>query len=139
MKQSLSQLVSEQEDRPDITPLIDVIFMLLLFFIITTTFAEDTFFPLILPKAERATVRTLDDTTVVEINERGQFAVDKEFVPTQKSLYRYLSGLKDARGIRTVVIKVDKRTDADHLVQVLDVLKGLGLNEFAVTAEKPSM
>jgi len=70
----LTEVLEDGQDRADITPLIDVIFMLLLFFIITTTFAEDTFFPIELPKAERAPdVRTPADTAVVEITNPTAF------------------------------------------------------------------
>ncbi|MDA0840663.1 MAG: biopolymer transporter ExbD [Planctomycetota bacterium] len=135
-KKKLTQRVQEQDDRPDLTPLIDVIFMLLLFFIITTTFAADTFFPISLPKATRASVRTLKDSLVVEINASGEFALDKKFVASETRLYEQLAKAKTEGALRTVVIKADEKCPAKHLVAVLDILRGLDINEFAVTAQR---
>ena len=133
MKKPLTQLIEANDDRPDITPLIDVIFMLLLFFIITTTFAEDTFFPLVLPKAERAITRTLDDTVIVEISINGEYAVDQTFIPGASRLHDTLATIKKKRNIKSVIIKTDQNTPARHLVALLDILSGLDINEFAVT------
>ena len=109
--------------------------MLLLFFIITTTFAENTFFPILLPKARQAKVRTMGESTVVEISHEGEFALDRQFVPSQRRLYEKLKQLKQEHNLKTVVIKADKRADAEHLVKVLDIMHGLDISEFAVTTE----
>ena len=61
----LTEQLETADDRPEITPLIDVIFMLLLFFIVTTTFAEDTFFPIMLPTGENTTVLTPTDAVTL--------------------------------------------------------------------------
>ena len=135
MKKTLTERMDDSDDRPDITPLIDVIFMLLLFFIITTTFAEDTFFPIVLPTAREAIVRTMADTAVVEISREGQFAVNKQFVADERQLYRSLKSLKEAGTAKSVVIKADQDASARHVVAVLDMLSGLSINEFAVTAQ----
>ena len=78
----LSDAILAEEEKLDLTPLIDVIFMLLLFFVVTTTFAEDTFFPIELPgarNAEPAEVLDLASTAIVEISREGELAMGREF------------------------------------------------------------
>ncbi len=131
----LTEQLENAGDRPDITPLIDVIFMLLLFFIVTTTFAEDTFFPITLPTARNTTVRTPADAVTVEISRDGEFAIEDRFIPSERLLYERLRALQQNRPFASVIIKSDEQADAKHLVAVLDILRGLEITEFAVVAE----
>ena len=101
----LTEQLEGADDRPELTPLIDVVFMLLLFFIVTTTFAEDTFFPIKLPTGRNTTAQAPTDAVTV----------DKQFT--------------------SVIIKSDEQVDARHIVAVLDILRGLEITEFAVVAE----
>jgi len=137
MKKHLTDLLEEEDDRPDITPMIDVVFMLLLFFIVTTTFADDTFFPISLPTAENSTVRTEGEAAVIEISAGGELALDKEFIASEELLYAALEKKKAANLFKTVVIKADENAPSLHLVNVLDMLRGLGISEFAVSAQSP--
>ena len=130
----LTEQLELDDDRPDITPMIDVIFMLLLFFIVTTTFAAETFFPLELPTAETVTVRAADEAAVIEISRDGELALNREFVVSFEALYEQLGEQKRAGAFRTVVIKADEAAPAGSVVSTLDVLRGLGIAEFAVTA-----
>lgn len=131
----LTEQLELADDRPEITPLIDVIFMLLLFFIVTTTFAEDTFFPIELPTGQHTTVRTPADAVTLEISRDGEFALATEFVPSKRRLYERLQALQQETKLTSVIIKSDKQADAKHLVAVLDILRGLEITEFAVVAE----
>ncbi len=135
MKKHLTDLLEEEDDRPDVTPLIDVVFMLLLFFIVTTTFAEDSFFPITLPTAENSTVRTAGEAATIEISAEGELALDKEFIASEELLYAALSAKKDAAAFKTVVIKADENAPSLHLVNVLDMLRGLEITELAVSAQ----
>ncbi len=132
---TLTERLDDQGDRTDITPLIDVVFMLLLFFIVTTTFAEDTFFPIRLPTGRHTTVRGPAEAVTVEISRDGELALERRFIPSQRDLYERLRRLKQNDGFRSVIIKADEQADAGALVAVLDVLRGLEITEFAVTAE----
>ena len=131
----LTEQLELADDRPEITPLIDVIFMLLLFFIVTTTFAEDTFFPITLPTAHNTTVRTPTDAVTVEISRDGELALERKFVPSERRLYERLQTLQQNKQFTSVIIKADEHADAKHVVTVLDILRGLEITEFAIVAE----
>ena len=131
----LTEQLELADDRPEITPLIDVIFMLLLFFIVTTTFAEDTFFPITLPTGHNTTVRTPTDAVTVEISRDGELALERKFVPSERRLYERLQTLQQNKQFTSVIIKADEHADAKHIVTVLDILRGLEITEFAIVAE----
>ncbi len=132
----LSEVMQSDEDRLDLTPLIDVIFMLLLFFVVTTTFAEDTFFPIELSGARNAEpIEVLDigSTAIIEISREGELALSKEFVPSTTDLYEALRNLADSGTLKAVAIKADAESPSHYTVEVLDVLRELGIENFAIS------
>jgi len=134
----LSDAIADDEDQLEITPLIDVIFMLLLFFIVTTTFAEDTFFPIELPTARNAApaeILDLSSTVVIEISANGELAMEKTFVPSSTALFQRLQTLATTRRVQAVAIKADADSPAQITVDVLDVLRELGIERFAITTK----
>jgi biopolymer transport protein ExbD len=133
----LTEALEDQDDRADITPLIDVIFMLLLFFIITTTFAEDTFFPIELPRAQGTELRTPQHAVTLEVTRIGEFALNRQPIYSQNELYRQLRTLKSQGRVQTVILKIDEQAPSRHLVFVLDTLHALDIQEFAFTAAPP--
>ena len=64
----------------DLTPLIDVTFQLLIFFLLTATFNNDAAFKVKLPKATANDPATETKAIVVEISEDGRFEVNKKVV-----------------------------------------------------------
>jgi biopolymer transport protein ExbD len=134
----LSDAIQAEEEKLDLTPLIDVIFMLLLFFVVTTTFAEDTFFPIELSgarNAESAEVLDLASTAIVEISREGELAMGREFVPSTMDLYQKLRDLSSAGVLEAVAIKADAESPSHYTVEVLDVLRELGIENFAITTQ----
>jgi len=134
----LSDAIQAEEEKLDLTPLIDVIFMLLLFFVVTTTFAEDTFFPIELSgarNAESAEVLDLASTAIVEISREGELAMGREFVPSTLDLYQKLRDLSSAGVLEAVAIKADAESPSHYTVEVLDVLRELGIENFAITTQ----
>ncbi len=135
----LSDAIQSEEDRLDLTPLIDVIFMLLLFFVVTTTFADDTFFPIALPTARNAEPAELLDrstTVIIEISKRGEFALARQFVPSTMELYRRLEEMSEKGTLIAVAIKADAESPSHYTIDVLDVLRELGINDFAITTKR---
>lgn len=134
----LSDAIQGEADRLDLTPLIDVIFMLLLFFVVTTTFAEDTFFPIELPGArntEPAELLDLASTVIIEISREGELAMSREYVPSAMDLYEKLQDLSSAGSVTAVAIKADAESPSHYMVEILDVLRELGIENFAITTK----
>ncbi|MBS3821784.1 MAG: biopolymer transporter ExbD [Phycisphaerae bacterium] len=129
----LTTIVDDAEDRADITPLIDVIFMLLLFFIITMTFAEETFFPITLPQSSEVALRTPEDAAIIELSRDGKWALNMQFVPTRTRLYSSLQALKGRGEARSVIVKADENAPAGHVIWLQAAVRELGIDEMAWT------
>ncbi len=116
---------------PDInlTPLIDVVFLLLIFFMVSTTFQKETRIKIELPEATtEASAEEVPKVLDVSVDKDGTFYVnEKEVVNTElATLKRAIE--KAARGEKDlpVVISADARTPHQAVIKVLDAASSLG-------------
>lgn len=119
----------------DITPLVDVVFMLVIFFTVTTTFASHTGLRVDLPSAEQVESEVNDDPLEVVITETGSLFLNQEEVPRNK-LKDKLDLLKEGKGSPVLVIKADRNTRHGDVVHVMDQAREAGLGRLAIAADK---
>lgn len=117
----------------NVTSLIDVLFLLLIFFMVSTTFLAQPAINLELPKAEHADI-VRQTPIVVNIDVNGRVYLNDE--PTELPLL----GDALARRMRTstdkaVVLKADSRVSHGDVVRVLDIIKGAGARKLIVSTE----
>ena len=107
----------------DLIPLIDVIFQLVVFFMVTSTFILTPGISLILPKSRSSEPVAMTKLVVTVVSEDEIF-VNKERY-TLESLHRTLSELptEELDEIKTVVIEGDSSVSYSLMVKVLDVLR----------------
>lgn len=115
----------------DLTPLIDVTFQLLIFFLLTATFNTDAAFKVKLPKASSNEPATESKALVVEISEDGRFEVDRVLVDDRELQLRLCNAAKDKQ-ISTVNIKADEKTRHEKVVQAMDVAKTCGIEKLGI-------
>ena len=115
----------------DLTPLIDVTFQLLIFFLLTATFNTDAAFKVKLPKASASEPATESKSIVVEISEDGRFEVDHKLVDESELQTRLCMAAKEA-DITTVNIKADQNTKHEKVVQAMDVAKACGIEKLGI-------
>jgi biopolymer transport protein ExbD len=129
-------------DPPDInlTPLIDVVFLLLIFFMVSTTFKEDARIKVQLPEAQSEEVPVEEpDVLEILIDRTGTFYVNNRLVVDRKldTLKKAIAGAAgDDREI-PVVIKADARTPHQAVMTAMDAASQLGLLRFAFAATQP--
>jgi biopolymer transport protein ExbD len=121
----------------NITPLIDVVFQLLLFFLVATRFEqEDRELDVKLPSASEArplvaSVRTL----FVNIDEEGRYFVDGKQM-TLPEVDDFLAQAKASNPVgQSVTIRADKRGALDHAVQVMNLCNKAGLTQYTITTD----
>ncbi len=116
---------------PDInlTPLIDVVFLLLIFFMVSTTFQKETRIKIELPEATtEATAEEAPKVLDISVDKDGTFYVnEKEVVNTElttlkRAIEKAAKGEKDL----PVVISADARTPHQAVIKVLDAASSLG-------------
>lgn len=135
----LTEELGVGDDRADLTPLIDCVFLLLLFFVVTAVFVEESnLFKIELEKAEHSEVRQLEDVVTVWISREGQYAMDQAYVPDD-DLWPRLKSLHDKTPIKTLVIKGDKASPLGKMLVVMDMAKALGVTEILPAVEQKMM
>lgn len=119
---------------PDITPLIDVVFILLVFFIVTSVFKkEELALMLKLPNSQAQVLEVEKASITIELS-RDKLAFGGSEVSLEK-LSKELESIEDKK--RAVVVRIDERVMYKKIVDVLDLLQRHGLvNLMLVTNSK---
>lgn len=122
----------------NITPLIDVVFLLLIFFMVSTSFIKESQIKLDLPQASSTEVPEDQNTIKVAIDARGQYFVnDKALINNQEATLA--KAIKQAAGEKknpTIVINADANTTHQSVVSVLDVAKRLNYLRITFATER---
>ncbi len=117
----------------DLTPLIDAVFMLLIFFIMATTFSKPVL-EVALAKAESATVKeTAKEKLTVTITTDGRILFDDVPVTAEEIAAR----LAPLAGDTPLLFNVDRGAPFGMFVQVLDAAKARGMTNFVINTTAP--
>lgn len=123
------------EDNPEISlvPLIDVILVLIIFFVITTTFDARSVLKLELPRADGERNQAKAKTLSLLINADGRYFVDdREALRTDvESLKRTIAEVAGNDRDRTVLLRADARTPWQAVITAYDALGQLGFKHIA--------
>jgi biopolymer transport protein ExbD len=112
----------------DLAPLIDVVFQLLVFFLLTSAFISNTI-PMELPQA--ATGEQTSASLAVSIDHSGQVFLDAIPV-TPEELRTRVRAAREAHDELRAVIAADGRISHAQVVQVIDILRQERITEFAI-------
>jgi len=123
-----------EETRVDVTPLIDIIFQLVLFFMVSTTFITAPGIQVDLPRSSAQTIlRDKQDVNIWMTDEGGVY-VDEQPVSSEE-LMAILDGAAAADTSTLVVIKADRHVDHGDVVRVMDVARSRGLSRLAIATD----
>lgn len=131
-----------RRESPDInlTPLIDVVFLLLIFFMVSTTFREDGRIRLQLPEAnaEAVPAETIELVEVM-VDRGGRFYVNQQLVRDQdlETLKQALVGTVGAERDLPVLVRADAQAQHQAVMRVLDAAGQLGMQRIAFAASQP--
>jgi biopolymer transport protein ExbD len=135
MKKIESLLAPKKESQEiNIAPLIDIVFILLVFFMVTTTFNRDTHLELERPNAQSG-LQSEAQTLRVAIDNRGQITVDgKPINPwmVQSKVHQALS----LRTNKTVLLVSDTAVETGRLVQLMDQCTLGGASDVGISVEQ---
>jgi len=121
----------------DITPLVDVVFLMLIFFMVSTTFNVSSSLKLDLPSSN-ATAQQKDMKQVtISVNADGALFVQDESVQDDGLRKRILSISKGDPNMR-VVLRADAETRHKRIVFVLDTLRGLQMSKIGIATVAPA-
>lgn len=118
----------------NMTPLIDVVFLLLIFFMVSTTFVYTNSLKVNLPKAKGESVETKKNINIV-ITKQGVITIDGEQV-SKLTFSAKLKELYNKNPNATVIIQADRDSRHGDVVFVMDESKKAGYDRFAIAAEE---
>lgn len=127
-----------QEVSVDLTPLIDVVFLLLIFFMVSTTFTRESHLQVDLPEADGETVEAKADQLDVVINTEGQFSVNgRTLVNNRKeTLRKAVEDLSGGNSKLPFIITADAQTAHEYVVRAMDVAGKLGFVKLSITTQR---
>ena len=126
---------SRLEETPmNMTPLIDCVFLLLIFFMVTTVFSTPPGLKVDLPKAAESDLPPEKDLNII-ISKTGEMELNGEPV-TMDDLDQRLREAKELYRSKVLIIKADKNTTHGIVVDVMDAAKGVGIDELAIATER---
>jgi len=127
------KLKPQDDAQIDMTPMLDIVFIMLIFFIVTASFVKESGITVDKPTAETATKRDLANI-FIGIASNGDIYMQKNKV--EKDAVK--AGLEEMlleNPESTVVVQADSRADAGALLKVLDAAKAAGVRNISVAAE----
>ena len=133
-----------EEVSINLTPLIDIVFLLLIFFMVSTTFQRETELEIALPEASaKAKTAEVVSAVVLEIDSGGLYRLgiraDGEWSEvisvSADKLSETLGGISTKHETTTLIIKADAKTSHQAVVRALDAAQRAGLKKIKFAAE----
>jgi len=130
-----------RSDEPDVnlTPLIDVVFILLLFFMVSTTFQRESEINIELPEASAEPVEERQEMLELVIDAQGHYFIDEQQVVNTEleTLKQAIQGFLGERSEIPVVIRADRLTPYEAVVRAMDATAQLGLLQMSLATSQP--
>ncbi|MGO2132847.1 MAG: ExbD/TolR family protein [Halomonas sp.] len=123
---------AEESSEVNLTPMLDVVFIMLIFFIVTTSFIKESGVEIERPESSAATPRA-DVQVLVAITPEGAVWVDGEPVDIHR-VGNLVSGIISDDG--SAVIQADRNATTGVLIEVMDRLREAGVEQVAVAAQR---
>ena len=125
--------VTSDETELDMTPMLDIVFIMLIFFIVTTSFVKESGIEVNPPAA--ATSQAQENANIfIAINADGDVWIDKREVDI-RTVKAIVSRLHASMPEAAVVIQADRKSSTEQLIQVMDQLRQAGIDDIAIAAK----
>ncbi len=123
------------EAEINITPMLDIVFIMLIFFIVTTSFTKETGAALVKPLAEQA-VSLRNGTILIGIRSNDEIWMNKREIEIRE-VRSLVERAKAENPEGSVVIVADKDSRIGTVTQIMDQVKMAGIQGIAISAENP--
>ncbi len=124
----------EEESQIDLTPMLDVVFIMLIFFIVTSTFVKEAGVDVTRPEAETS-VPTDASSIQIGITANNQVWIDKRQVDKRAVRANVEKGLAESPGAAVIII-ADALSNTETLIEVLDQARLAGAKSVSVAADE---
>lgn len=123
----------------NLTPLIDVVFLLLIFFMVSTTFTKETHLSVDLPEAVGEQSGELPEQIEILISAEGSYSVNGQALVNSKiaTLKSALEKTSEGNNSVPLIITADANTPHQAVVQAMDAAGQLGFARLSITTRQP--
>ncbi len=124
----------------NLTPLIDIVFLLLIFFMVSTTFTRETQLSIDLPEADAAAREVAAEGIEILVDEGGQYRVngqglvDNGLRTLQAAVYKVSAGDTTL----PMTITADAQAEHQYVVRAMDAVARMGFAQLSITARQPA-
>ena len=125
--------VESEDSTIDMTPMLDIVFIMLIFFIVTTSFVKESGVSVSRPSASTAT-EDKKGNIMVAIKPNGEIWIDKRAIDV-RSVRANIEKLKAESPESGVVIQADTDARTGILVQVMDQVRLAGISSISIAAD----
>lgn len=127
-----------EEVSVDLTPLIDVVFLLLIFFMVSTTFTKESHLEIDLPQSSAEPAKPAVKEIEVIVSAKGEYSVnDRGLVNNQEeTLKKAVQKLSEGNTKIPFIITADAKTSHEYVVRVMDVAGQLGFVQLSITTQR---
>ncbi len=126
--------LQQDETELDMTPMLDIVFIMLIFFIVTTSFVKEAGIEVNPPSA--MTSESQDNANIfIAISAQGDVWLDKREVDI-RTVRAIVARMYANNPEASVVIQADEKSATEYLLAVMDQVRLAGINDIALAANK---
>lgn len=131
------RFLTQQRRKPtiEISPLVDVVFLLIIFFAVSTTFREGTGLPVSLPSAGSATSQAAGPVEIT-VGQEGRVEVGGDVYPSVQAAQPAIAKALEDADPRKILIRGDRVAHYEVIVQVLDLARQLDAQGITLAVQK---
>lgn len=126
----------EQESEINLTPMLDIVFIMLIFFIVTTSFVKESGIDVNRPAAQTAE-RKERGNIIISIKANGEVWIDKRAVDV-RAVRANVARLHAENPLGSVIIAGDRNASIHSLVEVMDQVRLAGVSNASIATETES-
>lgn len=135
MRAPLGNLMQEDDaEEINMTPMLDVVFIMLIFFIVTASFVKEAGIDVNRPEAATA-VKKDRANILVAISDKGEIWINKRQIDV-RAVQANIERLKAENPQGSVVIQADKKATTDTLIKVMDAARAAGVFDVSIAAQE---
>ncbi len=128
-----------EEPEVNLTPLIDIVFLLLIFFMVSTSFQRDTEIALELPEADGPPLQTEPQVVSITIDSEGRYFIDEQELANRqrRTIEQAITRAVESDEVR-IIISADRRAPHEAVVRAMDASRQAGHPNISLATREPA-
>ena len=119
----------------NVAPLIDIVFLLLIFFMLASEFIDYKTIDLVSPIESNKSIENKNQPIVILLSESGEIKINEKNIKIT-ALNKFIKSLINGNTSQRIIINTNKNTKINLLVNVIDIIRDLGIDNVALVTEE---